>query len=64
MGKVIINIKDKKKGKIKGTGAGEQYPEMTAKKHSKPFVLKHGTFQHQYTCINCKTNDTVVFAYL
>jgi hypothetical protein len=66
MGKVIIKASDKKrKGSIiKGTGPGCVYPEMKAQKFSKPFILKNGTFQHQFTCINCNTGDKVVFAYV
>ena len=66
MGKVIIKASDKKRknSKIKGTGAGETYGEMVAVGHSKPFLLKNGTFTRQYTCIKCNAGDQVVFAYV
>lgn len=64
MNQVIIKVSEKgNKGEVvKGTGAGYIYPEFTANKFSKEFVLKSDSWAGK-TIINAKKGDKVCIAY-
>jgi len=60
---MIVNADAAKIGPVQGTGPGTPWSQKTAKKVSKPFVLKNGEFLKMYPGIGVNPGDTVCFIY-
>jgi hypothetical protein len=61
--KIIVKASEAKTGPVKGTGPGCVLSQKTAKKVSKPFILKDSAWLKMYLCLDVKAGDTVCFLY-